>query len=45
MRPKLEVTELTREFFDFLLDGPLGAMRLPGPLDAPGRSASRSSPA
>ncbi|HYH60402.1 MAG TPA: oxygenase MpaB family protein, partial [Solirubrobacterales bacterium] len=34
MRPKLEVTDLTREFFDFLLTGPLGAMRLPGPLNA-----------
>ncbi len=30
MRPKLEVTDLTREFFDFLLDGPLGALRPAG---------------
>jgi uncharacterized protein (DUF2236 family) len=35
MRPKLEVTDLTREFFDFLIDGPLGALRLPGPLGRP----------
>jgi len=33
MRPKLEVSDLTREFFAFLLTGPLGAMRLPGPLN------------
>ncbi len=35
MRPKLEVGDMTREFFDFLIDGPLGPMRLPGPLGRP----------
>jgi uncharacterized protein (DUF2236 family) len=38
MRPKLEVNDLTREFFEFLIGGPLGAMRLPGPL---GRQVKR----
>lgn len=38
MRPKLEVNALTREFFEFLIGGPLGALRLPGPL---GRAAKR----
>jgi uncharacterized protein (DUF2236 family) len=37
MRPKLEVNELTREFFDFLVDGPLGALRPPGPLAHPAK--------
>ena len=35
MRPKLEVGELTREFFDFLIEGPLGALVPPGPLARP----------
>lgn len=35
IRPKLEVNDLTREFFDFLIEGPLGALRLPGPLGRP----------
>ena len=37
MRPKLEVGELTREFFDFLVDGPLGALVPPGPLARPAK--------
>jgi uncharacterized protein (DUF2236 family) len=37
MRPKLEVGELTREFFDFLIGGPLGALIPPGPLARPAR--------
>jgi uncharacterized protein (DUF2236 family) len=37
MRPKLEVNELTREFFDFLVDGPLGALTPPGPLARPAK--------
>lgn len=32
MRPKLEVGDLTREFFRFLLDGPLGVLLPPEPL-------------
>ena len=35
MRPRLEVTDLTREFFDFLLEGPLGPLTPPGPLAGP----------
>jgi uncharacterized protein (DUF2236 family) len=35
MRPKLEVGALTREFFDFLIDGPLGPLVPPGPLGRP----------
>ena len=35
MRPKLEVNELTREFFEFLIGGPLGALSPPGPLRRP----------
>jgi uncharacterized protein (DUF2236 family) len=35
MRPKLEVNELTHEFFDFLIRGPLGALRPPDPLGIP----------
>ena len=37
MRPKLEVTEMLREFFDFLIDGPLGALTPPGPLARPSK--------
>jgi uncharacterized protein (DUF2236 family) len=37
MRPKLEVGELTREFFDFLIDGPLGALTPPGPMARPAK--------
>ncbi|MGH7856148.1 MAG: oxygenase MpaB family protein [Candidatus Binatia bacterium] len=35
MRPKLGVTEQTRTFFDFLIDGPLGVLRPFGPLAGP----------
>ena len=35
MRPKLAVGDLTREFFDFLIGGPLGALVPPGPLARP----------
>lgn len=35
MRPRLEVGPLTCEFFDFLVDGPLGALTPPGPLAQP----------
>ena len=35
MRPKLQVTDMLREFFDFLIDGPLGALTPPGPLARP----------
>ncbi len=35
MRPKLEVTDQLREFLDFLVDGPLGALVPPGPLARP----------
>jgi uncharacterized protein (DUF2236 family) len=35
MRPRLEVGPMTREFFDFLVDGPLGALTPPGPLAHP----------
>jgi uncharacterized protein (DUF2236 family) len=35
MRPKMAVTEQTREFFEFLLTSPFG-MRLPGPLSRRG---------
>jgi uncharacterized protein (DUF2236 family) len=37
MRPKLGVTDLTREFFDFLVNGPLGALTPPGPLAGPAK--------
>jgi uncharacterized protein (DUF2236 family) len=37
MRPKLEVTDLLREFLDFLVDGPLGALTPPGPLARPSK--------
>jgi len=36
MRPRLAVTEQTREFFDFLLTGPFG-FTVPGPLARPSR--------
>ena len=35
MRPSLEFGPLTREFFDFLIGGPLGALVPPGPLAGP----------
>lgn len=35
MRPKLGVDDLTREFIDFLIGGPLGALVPPGPLAGP----------
>lgn len=35
MRPRLEFGPLTREFFDFLIGGPLGALVPPGPLGGP----------
>jgi uncharacterized protein (DUF2236 family) len=35
MRPKLGVDDLTREFIDFLIDGPLGALLPPEPLTSP----------
>ena len=37
MRPKLEVGPMTREFFDFLIDGPLGALTPPGPFARPSK--------
>jgi uncharacterized protein (DUF2236 family) len=37
MRPKLRSTELLREFFEFLVDGPLGALRGLGPLERPAK--------
>jgi uncharacterized protein (DUF2236 family) len=35
MRPKLAVGDLTREFFEFLIGGPLGALVPPAPLARP----------
>jgi uncharacterized protein (DUF2236 family) len=35
MRPKLGVDDLTREFFEFLVGGPLGALLPPAPLARP----------
>ncbi len=35
MRPRLEFGPLTREFFEFLIGGPLGALVPPGPLAGP----------
>jgi uncharacterized protein (DUF2236 family) len=35
MRPKLAFGDMTREFFDFLVHGPLGALVPPGPLAGP----------
>ena len=37
MRPKLALTEMLEEFFDFLVNGPLGALNLPGRLETPMR--------
>ena len=37
MRPKLEVTDLLREFIDFLIDGPLGALTPPRPFARPSK--------
>ena len=37
MRPKLAYTDLMREFFDFLVEGPIGAMTPPGPLAGPSK--------
>lgn len=37
MRPKLQVTDMLREFFGFLIDGPLGALTPPGPLARPSK--------
>jgi uncharacterized protein (DUF2236 family) len=37
MRPKLAYTDLMREFFDFLVEGPIGALTPPGPLAAPAK--------
>jgi uncharacterized protein (DUF2236 family) len=37
MRPKLGVSDLTREFIDFLVTGPLGALTPPGPLRVPAK--------
>ncbi len=35
MRPRLGMSELTHEFLDFLVNGPLGALAPPGPLAVP----------
>jgi uncharacterized protein (DUF2236 family) len=37
MRPKLGYTELLVEFFEFLEQGPLGALTPPGPLKGPSK--------
>src|SRR6476469_615203 len=37
MRPKLAYTELLAEFFEFLEQGPLGALTPPGPLKGPSK--------
>src|SRR3954454_18317688 len=37
MRPKLAYTDMLREFFDFLVEGPIGALTPPGPLAGPSK--------
>ena len=37
MRPKLAYTDLMREFFEFLVEGPIGALTPPGPLAGPSK--------
>src|SRR3954469_10966467 len=37
MRPTLAYTDLMREFFDFLVEGPIGALTPPGPLAGPSK--------
>jgi uncharacterized protein (DUF2236 family) len=37
MRPRLAYTDLMREFFEFLVEGPLGALTPPGPLAGPSK--------
>ena len=37
MRPKLAYTDLLGEFFEFLVEGPLGALVPPGPLATPSK--------
>jgi uncharacterized protein (DUF2236 family) len=37
MRPKLAYTDMLGEFFDFLVEGPIGALTPPGPLAGPSK--------